>query len=92
MKNNDTKKLELIYEFVDPSAGSVLIDVWESNTDKSIVHTLSWDPKNNVFIDVSKDKTGNVIERKEIDGKDIDKYSKWYSQEVLTKMKEVQAR
>jgi len=76
----------ILKEKVLGTTGNIKIANWPSHSDSSITHMLSYNQKENVFIDFSIDVNNNIIERKEIDGNDIEKYSKWYTKEILEKM------
>ena len=79
---------QILSEAVSDVPGEIEVDSWKSHTDGTVTHYLSWCPKKKIFIDLAK-KDGNVIERKEIDQADIDKYEKWYKPETLEIMKKV---
>ena len=84
-KDIDTKQLESLYESISVKEGSIKIATWNSHTDNSITHMLSYDPNADVFIDISV-QGNNVIEQKEIDGSDTEKYSEWYDKDIISKM------
>jgi|GEM_PF-6475987 len=90
MKDKDTVLLENVYtkiyfENVNGGQGDIKIAQYPSNTDSSITHYISFDSSKNIIIDISAN-SGNIIERKEIDPTDIEKYSKWYSEDVFSKI------
>lgn len=88
MKDNDTNKLETLYESVNAKPGPVAVATWPSHKDKTVIHTLTYSPTPNIFIDIAT-SNGNVIERKEVDGNDLQKYINWYTPEIINKMKDV---
>jgi hypothetical protein len=88
MKDNDTKQLQALYESVNSKPGPISVTTWPSNTDSSVTHSLTYNPVTNTFIDLASSK-GNIIERKEIDGADLQKYVKWYPAEIINKMQSI---
>jgi len=86
MRDKDTKTLEALYENVNGGPGKIFVAKWQSHTDSNITHILSYNPDSNTFIDISKDIKGMVIERKEIDGAELEKYAEWYDSKLLNKM------
>lgn len=85
MRDKDTKDLELLYEAIKPKEGPIDVASWKSHTDNSITHILTYNPETDTFIDQSVSGS-NIVEQKEVDGSDIEKYSKWYDNDILRKM------
>jgi len=86
MRDKDTKTLEALYENVNGGPGKIFVAKWSSHTDPTVIHTLTYNPDNNTFIDISIVAQGDIIERKEIDGSNLEKYTKWYDSKLLNKM------